>query len=204
MSVSSCLDTPRLQLRQWRTDDRAPFAAMNADAQVMEFFPQLLTQEQSNALAKRLADGIDEHGWGFWAVQAPGISPFIGFVGLAPVKIDVSFAPCVEIGWRLARPFWGKGYATEAAGAALQVAFEFLGLEDLVAFTAAGNCRSQALMRRLGMRHDGEFFDHPGVAAGHALRRHVLYRLTRRDWAAHRLTETSAPFKNDGASAPAA
>jgi RimJ/RimL family protein N-acetyltransferase len=81
----------------------------------------------------------------------------------------------------LARPFWGKGYATEAAEAALRVEFEFLELEDLVAFTAAGNCRSQALMQRLGMRHNGEFFEHPGVVAGHALRRHILYRLTRRD-----------------------
>lgn len=204
MSFSSCLDTPRLQLRQWRADDRAPFAAMNADARVMEFFPNLLTSEQSDALAVWLADGIDEHGWGFWAVEAPGVAPFIGFVGIAPARIEAPFAPCTEIAWRLAWPFWGKGYAAEAAHAALKMGFELLGLDEIVAFTASANLRSQALMQRLGMRHEAEFFDHPGVPLGHTLRRHILYRLKRPAWDEQRRSQNTALFDGYNSSPAAA
>lgn len=181
MSLSLEVETPRLVLRQWLSDDRKPFAAMNADPRVTEYLLPL-SAEQSDALADRLAAGIDEHGWGFWAVEAPGVAPFVGFVGIKPLPATLPFAPGVEIGWRLAQPFWGRGYAREAAEAALRVGFEQVGLAEIVAFTAVGNQRSRAVMARLGMQPDAALFDHPAVPDGHPLRRHVLYRLRREQW----------------------
>ncbi|MFY0475406.1 GNAT family N-acetyltransferase [Achromobacter marplatensis] len=183
MSLSLEVETPRLVLRQWRADDRKPFAEMNADPRVMEFLLPL-TAPESDALANRLAAGIDEHGWGFWAVEAPGVAPFVGFVGIKSMPPVLPFAPGVEIGWRLAWPFWGRGYASEAALAALRVGFEQVGLAEIVAFTAVGNERSRAVMARLGMRQDPDPFDHPAVPEGHPLRRHVLYRMGREHWRA--------------------
>lgn len=181
MSLSVEVETPRLVLRQWRAADRAPFAALNGDPQVTEHLLPLTPQE-SDALADRLAAGIDEHGWGFWAVEAPGVAPFIGFVGIKPLAPILPFAPGVEIGWRLARPHWGRGYASEAAEAALRVGFEQVGLDEIVAFTVAANLRSRAVMDRLGMKADAGLFDHPAVPAGSPLRAHVLYRIGRNGW----------------------
>ncbi|MGH8818495.1 GNAT family N-acetyltransferase [Achromobacter pestifer] len=181
MSLSLEVETPRLVLRQWRAEDRKPFAVMNADPRVTEHLLPLNGPE-SDALADRLAASIDEHGWGFWAVEAPGVAPFIGFVGIKPMPPVLPFAPGVEIGWRLAQPFWGRGYASEAAQAALRVGFEQLNLDEIVAFTAVGNQRSRAVMARLGMMEDAELFDHPSVPEGHPLRRHVLYRLGQAQW----------------------
>ncbi|CAB3820071.1 Acetyltransferase [Achromobacter anxifer] len=181
MSLSLEVETPRLVLRQWRAADREPFAALNQDPRVTEYLLPL-TARESDALADRLAAGIDEHGWGFWAVEAPEVAPFIGFVGIKPLAPSLPFAPGVEIGWRLAQRHWGKGYATEAAEAALRAGFEQVGLEEIVAFTAVGNARSRAVMDRLGMRADAEGFDHPAVPEGHPLRRHVLYRIGRGLW----------------------
>ncbi len=181
MSLSLEVETPRLVLRQWRADDRKPFAEMNADPRVMEFLLPLSAPE-SDALAGRLAAGIDEHGWGFWAVEAPGVAPFVGFVGIKPMPPVLPFAPGVEVGWRLAQPFWGRGYASEAALAALRVGFEQVGLGEIVAFTAVGNQRSRAVMARLGMQEDADPFDHPAVPEGHPLRRHVLYRMGQAQW----------------------
>ncbi|MGE6914480.1 GNAT family N-acetyltransferase [Achromobacter kerstersii] len=181
MSLSLEVETPRLVLRQWRADDRKPFAAMNADPRVTEFLLPLSASE-SDALAGRLAAGIDEHGWGFWAVEAPGVAPFVGFVGIKPMPPALPFAPGVEIGWRLAQPYWGRGYAIEAAEAALRVGFEQVGLNEIVAFTAVGNQRSRAVMDKLGMLADADMFDHPAVPIGHPLQQHVLYRLRREQW----------------------
>ncbi|EFF76892.1 GNAT family N-acetyltransferase [Achromobacter piechaudii] len=181
MSLSLEVETPRLVLRQWRADDRKPFAAMNADPRITEFLLPL-SPEQSDALAARLAAGIDEHGWGLWAVEAPGVAPFIGFVGIKPMPPTLPFAPGVEVGWRLALPYWGRGYASEAAEAAVRVGFEQVGLDEIVAFTAVGNQRSRAVMARLGMQPDEGTFDHPAVPEGHPLRQHVLYRLHRDQW----------------------
>ncbi|HCW16715.1 MULTISPECIES: GNAT family N-acetyltransferase [Achromobacter] len=189
MSLSLEVETPRLVLRQWRADDRKPFAEMNADPRVTEFLMPL-TAPESDALASRLAAGIDEHGWGLWAVEAPGVAPFVGFVGIKPMPPALPFAPGVEIGWRLAWPFWGRGYASEAAWAALRVGFEQVGLAEIVAFTAVGNQRSRAVMARLGMRQDAEPFDHPAVPQGHPLRRHVLYRMDREQWRSHQNGDT--------------
>lgn len=181
MSISVQVETPRLVLRQWRAADRKPFADLNADPQVTEYLLPITAQE-SDALADRLAAGIDEHGWGFWAVEVPGVAPFVGFVGIKPLAPVLPFAPGVEIGWRLARPYWGRGYASEAAEAALGVGFDQVGVDEIVAFTASGNSRSRAVMDRLGMKADSDSFDHPAVPAGNALRAHVLYRIGRDGW----------------------
>jgi RimJ/RimL family protein N-acetyltransferase len=146
--------TERLLLRQWRDDDLAPYAALNADPRVMEHFPALLTREQSDASAARIRAHLAAHGFGLWAVEPVGVAPFIGFTGLARPAFEAPFTPCVEIGWRLAAAYWGRGYATEAAAAALRDGFERLGLAEIVAFTVPANRRSRRVMERLGMRHD--------------------------------------------------
>ncbi len=183
MSLSLEIETPRLVLRQWLSADRKPFADMNTDPRVTQFLLPM-TARESDALADRLAAGIDEYGWGFWAVEAPGVAPFIGFVGLKALPPSLPFAPGVEIGWRLAQPYWGRGYASEAAQAALRVGFEQVGLSEIVSFTVVDNTRSRAVMRRLGMREDPQRFDHPAVPDGHPLKAHVLYRLDRDTWRA--------------------
>ena len=172
------LTTSRLLLRPWRESDFAPFAAMNADARVMEHFPSVLTREESDAVARRITARFEAQGWGLWAVEEIGGEPFVGFTGLALPTFEAHFTPCTEIGWRLARDAWGKGYATEAARAALAFGFGELGLAEIVSFTAVGNKRSRAVMERLGMQQDGEF-DHPRIAEGSLVRRHVLYRIGR-------------------------
>jgi RimJ/RimL family protein N-acetyltransferase len=172
------LSSRRLCLRAWRDEDRAPFAALNADPRVMEFFPKRLDRGDSDALVDGIQDHFAEHGYGLWAVEVPGVAPFVGFVGLSVPRFTAHFTPCVEVGWRLAREHWGQGYATEAAGLAVARGFGSLGLPAVVSFTAVANRRSRAVMERLGMRRDpAEDFDHPLLAEGDPLRRHVLYRL---------------------------
>jgi RimJ/RimL family protein N-acetyltransferase len=171
------LRTARLRLRPWTNTDRAPFAALNADPVVMEHFPGVLSRAESDAQADRIAAHFAQHGFGLWAVEVPGVAAFIGYVGLAIPRFETAFTPCVEIGWRLARAFWGAGYATEAAKATLAFGFETLRLPEIVSFTVPGNLRSRGVMERLGMTHDPrEDFEHPLVPVGHPLRRHVLYR----------------------------
>lgn len=177
------IDTERLHLRRWRFSDRAPFAAMNADPEVMEFFPSTLTPEESDAMVDRIRAQFDEHGFGLWALEVRGRGEFIGFTGLAIQTFDAPFNPSVEVGWRLARPAWGKGYAIEAARAAVADGFDRIGLDEIVSMTAVVNERSQAVMRRLGMTRDpADDFDHPRVPEGSPLRRHVLFRLKRTDF----------------------
>ena len=175
-------ETPRLLLRQWRDADFAPFAALNADPRVMEYFPAPLSRAQSDAMAERCLALIGERGWGLWAVETKRESAFIGFVGLNSPADELPFSPCVEIAWRLGFEHWGKGYASEAAGAALCVGFERLHLEEIVSFTALDNRRSQAVMRRIGMHEAPTRFDHPRIPEGNPLRRHCLYRLRRTEW----------------------
>ncbi|MEW9548866.1 GNAT family N-acetyltransferase [Nonomuraea sp. NPDC050783] len=172
------METERLIMRRWREEDREPFAAMNADPEVMEHFPAPLTREQSDRMVDRIEQQFDEHGYGLWALEVIGTGEFIGFTGLARQTFDAPFLPAVEIGWRLARPAWGHGFAVEAARRAAEYAFDEAGLDELISMTAATNLRSQAVMRRLGMTRDpAEDFDHPSVPEGSPLRRHVLYRL---------------------------
>lgn len=182
MSGPQTYETDRLLLRQWRPSDRAPFAALNGDAVAMEFFPSAYTREQSDALADRLEGLIAERGWGLWAVEVKDTGAFAGFVGLHVPRAELPFSPCVEIGWRMPREFWGKGYATEAAREALRVGFEVLDLAEIVSFTAPANTRSWAVMERLGMTRDPGTFEHPDVPEGHPVRTHFLYRLGRDAW----------------------
>ncbi|MGZ4186947.1 MAG: GNAT family N-acetyltransferase [Solirubrobacteraceae bacterium] len=174
------LITDRLQLRQWREADLAPFAALNADPEVMRYFAAPLTRTQSDEFAAHVHETIERQGWGLWAVEVTGGPAFIGFVGLNRVSFEEHFTPAVEVGWRLARPFWGHGYATEAAAAALSFGFEQVELHEIVSFTATVNEPSIRVMRRLGMQHDAAGdFDHPRVPGRSPLRRHVLYRLAK-------------------------
>lgn len=175
------LETSRLRLRPWRDEDFAPFAALNADPQVMAHFPATLDRAESDVLAARCQSLIEAQGWGFWATEIKASGDFIGFVGLHRPIAELPFSPCVEIGWRLARPFWGQGYASEAARAALSFAFNDLSLAEVVAFTSLENRRSQAVMERLGMRR-AENFEHPALPPGHPLREHCLYRLAVSAW----------------------
>jgi len=174
-------ETDRLRLRQWRTTDREPFAQLNADPKVMEFFPTTLDREASDAMINRCQSIIAEKGWGFWAASIKESDAFIGFVGLHIPSPKLPFSPCVEIGWRLAFQYWGKGFASEAARGALRVGFELLNLSEIVSFTAIGNLRSRAVMERLGMGKVSTF-EHPNVPVGNRLRPHCLYRLAREQW----------------------
>jgi RimJ/RimL family protein N-acetyltransferase len=170
------IETERLLLRQWRPSDLPFFARMNADGEVMRFFPAKLSESESNAMANRCRDLIEERGWGFWAAEEKSSNSFIGFIGLHAPTADLPFSPCVEVGWRLARRHWGQGFATEGASAALAFAFDVLALPEVVAFTTIDNERSQRVMERLGMQRDALTFQHPSLPSGHPLREHCLYR----------------------------
>jgi RimJ/RimL family protein N-acetyltransferase len=146
----------------------------------MHHYPSVLSRDESDARAAAYVGEFEKHGFSFWAVEVPGVAPFIGFAGLRAAAFNAPFCPCVEIGWRLAFDAWGHGYATEAGLAALKYGFGDLGLSEILAWTVPANVRSQAVMVRLGMRRSAhEDFDHPKLPQGHPLRRHVLYRLTR-------------------------
>lgn len=176
-------ESDRLRLRQWRQRDKEPFAELNADPEVMMYFPSALTRARSDAIVDRCAALIAENGWGFWAVECKSNGDFLGLIGLHIPSADLPFSPCVEVGWRLARPHWGKGYATEGARAALRFGFEVLGLEEIVSFTAVANLRSQAVMHRLGLVKT-DTFDHPAVPAESGLKEHCLYRIAARTFRA--------------------
>jgi RimJ/RimL family protein N-acetyltransferase len=172
------LHTARLTLRGWTEDDLVPFAAMNADPQVVQFLPRVLSRQESDAMVVTIQDSFRARGFGWWVVEVTASRSFGGFVGLKVPAFDAAFTPCVEVGWRLAAEHWGHGYATEAAAAAVQFGFTALGLTEIVSFTVPANVRSRAVMERLGMQHDpADDFDHPLLPVGHPLRRHVLYRL---------------------------
>jgi RimJ/RimL family protein N-acetyltransferase len=182
MNTSSILCTDRLLLRRWQPSDRAPFAAINRDPQVMQHFPSLLNRRQSDQMVDRVEAHFERHGFGLWAAELRAAHEFIGFIGLSIPRFDAAFMPCVEIGWRLAAAHWGRGLATEGARAVVCHAFAFLKLGDLVSFTVPVNMRSRRVMEKLGMAHDpAEDFDHPNLPPDHPLRRHVLYRLGARD-----------------------
>ncbi|WP_169545491.1 GNAT family N-acetyltransferase [Sneathiella aquimaris] len=177
------IETKRLLIRDWKETDLEPFAVLNGDPDVMEFFPAILSAEQSNAMAAVIREKIDRNRYGFFAVELKETGKFIGFVGLNNPAAPLPFKPCVEIGWRLGKEAWGFGYATEAAATCLDFAFDNLSLVEVVSFTATINLKSQKVMQRLGFRQNkDEDFDHPDVPEGHPLRPHVLYRLSRDDW----------------------
>ena len=171
------IETARINLRPWLPNDLEPFAALNADPEVTRYFPAPLSREQSDSMAHKCQSLIAERGWGLWAAQCRESGEFLGMIGLHVPTVALPFAPCVEIGWRLAQEHWGKGYATEGAQAALEFAFNELQLEELVSFTSIHNTRSEAVMQRLGMQRQPETFSHPAVEAGHWLSEHCLYKI---------------------------
>ena len=175
---SVIIATPRTRLRLWKPGDLPPFAAMNADPRVMEFYPDVLTREESDALGARVQQGFSKHGFGLWALEIPGVADFAGFVGLSVPRFEAAFTPCVEVGWRLGAEYWGHGYASEAARAVVSYGFATLRLPEIVSFSATQNLRSQAVMRRIGMERRPELdFEHPVLSVGHRLRPHVFYQV---------------------------
>lgn len=175
-------ETARLKLRQWREADREPFAALNADPEVMEYFPAPISREASDKSMDTSQAKLMEQGWGLWAVERRDSGEFIGFTGLSiPVRV-LPCSPCVEIGWRLARAHWNHGFASEAARAALRAGFTRAGMDEIVSFTALQNRRSRTVMERIGMLNANADFDYPSLPEGHPLRRHCLYRLKKEDW----------------------
>jgi RimJ/RimL family protein N-acetyltransferase len=173
------IDTERLILRPWRHADREPFARITADPRVMEFFPAVLTGEQSDALIDRCDAHYRDHGFTFFAAELRATGELIGFIGLARTPFEAHFTPCVEIGWRLAFEHWNRGLATEGARAALRYGFEQLNLAEIVALTVPANIRSRRVMEKLGMARDpADDFDHPNIPSGNPLQHHVLYRIS--------------------------
>ncbi|WP_438864427.1 GNAT family N-acetyltransferase [Neptunicella sp.] len=179
------LETDRLILRQWQASDRQPFADLNADPDVTEFFPAPFSATQSDEGIQRYQDGISQRGWGFWAVERKQQGDFIGFVGMQPIPDILPVEPGVEIGWRLAKHSWRQGYASEAAKACLQFAFVKLDLPQIFSFTAVANAPSQAVMHKIGMRNMQQNFINPKVPQGHPLAEHVLYKITVEQWQSH-------------------
>lgn len=181
------LTTDRLLMRRWTEADAAPFAAMNADAEVTRYLAAPLDRESSDTLIRRIETEFDRCGYGLWALEVRATGEFIGFTGLIEQTFPAHFTPAVEIGWRLRRSAWGHGYATEAAREALAYAFGPAALAEVVSITTRTNAPSRAVMRRLGMTcSPADDFEHPKVPPGHPLRPHVLHRLTRQQWLAQR------------------
>jgi RimJ/RimL family protein N-acetyltransferase len=176
MECEIFVETPRLILRNWLPSDNEPYIAMNQDKEVMEFFPSLLTAEQSMAHIQSFKERICEFGYTFFAVERKDNGEFIGFTGLSRPGFEAAFTPCVEIGWRLSRPNWGQGFATEAAIASLKFGFEDLKLDTIYSFTSVHNKRSEHVMEKIGMKKEG-YFDHPLIKDGHILKKHVLYKI---------------------------
>jgi ribosomal-protein-alanine N-acetyltransferase len=178
--MTIALRTPRLLLREWRDADIEPFAAMSADPEVTELLLGPFDRAKNDEWVAGKRDFMRENGYGEWAVEVPGEAAFVGVVGLSRITYAAHFTPTVEAAWRLARPYWGRGYAHEAARAAIEDGFTRIGLTEIVAVTVPANRRSWGLMERLGMVRDREGdFDHPRVPDGHPLQRHVLYRIRR-------------------------
>lgn len=183
MSEKNIIRTSRLILREWKSEDLAPFAKLNADPKVREYFAKTKSYEETAEEFHQILEGFKKYGWGYWATALAESGEFIGLIGLKYVDSVYSFAPAVEIGWRLAYEFWGKGYATEGALAALKYGFETLSLNEIVSFTTQSNMRSRKVMEKIGMhRSKKDDFDHPLLETNHELLKCVLYRQTRQEW----------------------
>jgi RimJ/RimL family protein N-acetyltransferase len=182
----STIQTPRLKLRPFTSDDFEPFAAINADPRVMEFFVAPLTREQSDKFANVICAQFAKHGYGLWAVETPG-SKFAGYIGLCWGNFDAPFMPALEVGFRLAADQWGNGYATEGGIAAVDWAFTNTDVRAVCSWTAVINRRSERVMQKIGLLRDASNdFDHPRVPEGNPLRPHVFYRVTREQWYARK------------------
>ncbi|MDE3252735.1 MAG: GNAT family N-acetyltransferase [Bacteroidota bacterium] len=181
MSVKPMIETERLWIRQWITADLAPFCRLNGDPVAMEFFPATLTEEQSRDQMNRIRQHINQKGYGFFALERKDTGEFIGFTGLWHPSFTASFTPCTEIGWRILPQHWNQGFATEAAKACLQFGFTRLDLSEIVSFTSVHNHRSEKVMQKIGMQKTLEF-NHPKIAPGHYLEKHVLYQISKEKW----------------------
>ncbi len=175
------IESARLILRQWKESDITPFAKMNSNPKVMEYFPSLSSSEESNEMIRRFQKHIEEQGFGPWAAELKSSGEFIGFIGLVTVGPQFPFSPAIEIGWRLTPQYWGQGLAPEGAIEVLQHAFNPLALEEVVAMTAKLNLPSQRVMQKIGMSYqEKDDFDHPKIEVAHPLCRHVLYRVRKK------------------------
>ncbi|GAB5525626.1 MAG: GNAT family N-acetyltransferase [Roseivirga sp.] len=170
--------SPRLGFRTWQENDLPPFTELNADEEVMEFFPSTLSLQQTKEAIGRYQRHFKTHGFGWYAVDLLATDTFIGFIGFSKTEMDVSFSPCIEIGWRLAKPYWGKGLATEGAQICLNYGWHTLGFTEVYSFTASINQRSARVMKKLGMVYQGTFL-HPKVEKGHSLEEHRLYKVSK-------------------------
>jgi RimJ/RimL family protein N-acetyltransferase len=180
MNLPRELRTDRLYLRRWLASDQLPFAKLNFDPRVVEFLPGPLSRAESDVRTEQIEAHFERHGFGLWAVEIPGITPFAGFIGLSIQRFEAHFTPCIEIGWRLDADHWNQGYATEGARAALEFGLRWVQAKEVVSFTTSGNVRSRRVMEKIGMTHSAsDDFDHPSLVEGHPLRRHVLYRIGR-------------------------
>lgn len=193
MAKNHSLETNRLRLRRWCARDVEPFAALNADPNVMRHFPAPLTLDQTKNFIAAVEAHFEFEDFGLFATELKETGEMIGFVGLSIPRFRAHFMPCVEIGWRLAHKHWGNGYAPEAAEEVLRDAFERVKLENLVSFTATSNTNSMRVMEKIGMVRDpAEDFEHPSLEEDHPLRRHVLYRLSREQWLSRKQNSGSA------------
>ena len=172
------IETERLILRTWQDSDFRRFTLMNQDPLVMEFFPKTLSQEESADSYRRITDFIQQKGFGLFAAEEKGSEEYMGFIGFNQPTFSSYFTPCIEIGWRLDRRFWNRGFATEGAKACLAYGFSSLDFKEVVSFTSTINKKSINVMKKIGMAFDGEF-EHPNVEEGHPLRKHILYRISR-------------------------
>ncbi|MDF2613956.1 MAG: family acetyltransferase [Clostridia bacterium] len=172
-------ETLRLRFRQWEEEDKIPFARMNANIKVMEYFPSMLTSEQSDELITRISNHFKDHGYGLWAVELKETNEFIGFIGFLNATFESSFTPCIEIGWRIDDKFWNKGYATEGASACLEYGFNTLKMKEIYSFTSQLNKRSINVMKKIGLEEKGVFY-HPRIEEGNPLRLHVLYKIDKK------------------------
>jgi len=169
-------ETSRLQLRDWEETDLEPFSRLNADAEVMKYFSKTLTSEETNEFYRYIISGLKECGFGLYAVEFKESKDFIGFIGFHLATFAADFTPCIEIGWRLKREAWGKGYATEGAAACLQYGFNHLGFQDIYSFTADINTPSKNVMVKIGMSYM-RMFSHPKIEQGSSLNQHVLFHI---------------------------
>lgn len=176
------ISSARVRLRQWQATDLPAFAELNHDPEVMAYCPAPLSRHDSDQLARRLQEDIAKRGWGLWAAELKSTAEFIGFVGLNIPAPKLPCSPCVEISWRLARPYWRQGYATEAAKTVADFGFNVLNLPEIVAFTSRDNFRSRAVMLRLGMHDTRQNFLHPDLPRNHPLAEHVLFSLPAHSW----------------------
>ena len=174
------IESNRLYFRQWKEEDKEFFFKLNSDPEVMKYFPQALSKNESDAFVEKVKFQINKRGWWFFAVEIKNTSEFIGFIGLSNTAFEAPFTPCTEIGWRFHRNFWKKGYATEGAKTVLDFAFRKIGKESIVSYTSKLNFPAIAVMKRIGMVEDPSYsFDHPKIPKGHPLRPHILYRLSK-------------------------